>query len=430
MVEPTEIDQIIHNARQALKSGDRHTARRLAEQAVAQAPERGDAWLILAETATPRASQVYIEQALKINPGSMAALVALNRAKKHLINQSIEDTQPVRVPKKITAKVSKSSAEKKRNFWQIPVMIAAETLVVVLIGLLAWLFWPDNVANASADFSQQLINQPRQLLKALANNFPYAATATATPTATATLTTTPTITATATATQTPTETPTETATPEPTFTPTNEPPPTDVPPEQITYTVKRGDTLAKIAARFGVNLQEIVQVNDIANPSSIRTGQKLTLPAGAQDQGGQTDTSAQTNSSQSEPANPSGKSIVVDLSEQHLYAYEGENQVFSFTVSTGRNGTTRVGNFRILDKIPKAWSDPWGFWMPDWMGVYYVGYDLENGFHSLPVTTGGKELWGDQLGTPISYGCIVLGPDDMSQLFDWTSVGTAVEIRP
>jgi LysM repeat protein len=427
MAEPNKIDQIIHDARQALKSGDRHTARRLAEQVLVQDREREEAWLILAETATGRASQAYIEEALKINPGSLAAQLAKNRARKRLLNTSIEDTQPVRVPKKQDAIPPQRKAGKL--FWQIPVMIAVEILVVVMIAALVWFVWPDNVANASADFSLQLINQPRQLLKALANNLPYAATATATPTVTATLTTTPTITATATATQTPTETPTETATLEPTFTPTNEPPPTEVPPEQITYTVKRGDTLAKIAARFGVNLQEIVRLNDIANPSSIRAGQKLTLPAGAQAQSGQTNTAVQPSTAQSEPVHTSGKSIVVDLSEQHLYAYEGENQVFDFTVSTGRNNSTRVGNFRILDKISKAWSDPWGFWMPDWMGVYYVGYDLENGFHALPVTYNGKELWGDQLGTPISYGCIVLGPDDMSRLFDWTEIGTAVEIR-
>jgi len=46
------------------------------------------------------------------------------------------------------------------------------------------------------------------------------------------------------------------------------------------YTVKAGDTLAAIAARFGVSTSSIVSANGIKNPSMIRIGQKLTIPGG------------------------------------------------------------------------------------------------------------------------------------------------------
>ncbi|SFR14463.1 BsuPI-related putative proteinase inhibitor [Desulfoscipio geothermicus] len=48
----------------------------------------------------------------------------------------------------------------------------------------------------------------------------------------------------------------------------------------FTYTVKPGDTLAEIAARFGTTVQQLVAVNNIANPNYIRVGQKLMIPTG------------------------------------------------------------------------------------------------------------------------------------------------------
>jgi lipoprotein-anchoring transpeptidase ErfK/SrfK len=123
-----------------------------------------------------------------------------------------------------------------------------------------------------------------------------------------------------------------------------------------------------------------------------------------------------------------GKIILVDISDQHVYAFEKGELVFSFVASTGRNNLTRAGRYKILDKIPNAYSDPWGFWMPYWMGIYYVGYNLENGFHSLPVLSNGTKLWGNKVGSPVTYGCVVLLPGDMKKLFRWTSVGTTVVI--
>lgn len=123
------------------------------------------------------------------------------------------------------------------------------------------------------------------------------------------------------------------------------------------------------------------------------------------------------------------KSIVVDISDQRLYAYEGNTLVYNFIVSTGANNNTLVGSFKILDKDANTWSYLLGFWMPDWMGIYYAGDDLENGIHSLPVLANDQTIWGDSLGTPITYGCVVLVASDADLLFAWAMVGTPVEIR-
>jgi LysM repeat protein len=46
------------------------------------------------------------------------------------------------------------------------------------------------------------------------------------------------------------------------------------------YTVKSGDTLSAIARKFGTTVSKIAGANGITDPSSIRVGQKLTIPGG------------------------------------------------------------------------------------------------------------------------------------------------------
>jgi LysM repeat protein len=45
-----------------------------------------------------------------------------------------------------------------------------------------------------------------------------------------------------------------------------------------TYTVKRGDTLSAIAARFGTTVAAIVKLNKIKDPRTIYSGQRLKIP--------------------------------------------------------------------------------------------------------------------------------------------------------
>ncbi|NWF63976.1 MAG: L,D-transpeptidase [Chloroflexi bacterium] len=129
------------------------------------------------------------------------------------------------------------------------------------------------------------------------------------------------------------------------------------------------------------------------------------------------------------PANYNGgKYILVDISEQHMYVYEGEYLVYSFVASTGMNNATRTGHFSVLDKIPNAYGATWNIWMPHWLGIYWAG-SMQNGIHALPILPNGATLWAGYLGTPISYGCVVLGTYEAQVLYDWAEVGVPVEIQ-
>jgi len=54
--------------------------------------------------------------------------------------------------------------------------------------------------------------------------------------------------------------------------------PATPPPVMSWYTVRKGDSLSKIAQHFGVPLQTIINVNRIKNPDVIDIGQKISLP--------------------------------------------------------------------------------------------------------------------------------------------------------
>jgi len=141
-----------------------------------------------------------------------------------------------------------------------------------------------------------------------------------------------------------------------------------------------------------------------------------------------TDAAAAQDSQPAPDTSSTGQYILVSISQQHMWAYQDSQLLYSFVVSTGIHNGTRTGKFSVLDKIPNAYGATWNIWMPNWMGIYYAG-TLENGIHALPILPDGNRLWAGFLGTPISYGCVVLGTNEAQQLYDWALVGTPVEIQ-
>ncbi len=126
-----------------------------------------------------------------------------------------------------------------------------------------------------------------------------------------------------------------------------------------------------------------------------------------------------------------GKYIEVDLSSQSLYIMQGEVFGRRFGVSTGKWSTpTPVGEFTILNHMPVAWSKAHSLYMPYWMAIKaasgtYDGY----GIHGLPYWPSGYVEGTNHIGTPVSHGCIRLGPGDEKFVYEWAENGTPIVIH-
>jgi LysM repeat protein len=78
---------------------------------------------------------------------------------------------------------------------------------------------------------------------------------------------------------TPTARPTATPSPSPSSSASPRPSPASPRPTgSTTYVVKRGDTLGRIAAQFGISVQAIVDANGLSDPNHIVVGQRLVIP--------------------------------------------------------------------------------------------------------------------------------------------------------
>lgn len=58
--------------------------------------------------------------------------------------------------------------------------------------------------------------------------------------------------------------------------------------ETIFYTVQAGDTLSEIASRYGTTVQELVDINNLANPNLIYPGETLRIATNSTVQGSET----------------------------------------------------------------------------------------------------------------------------------------------
>lgn len=177
-------------------------------------------------------------------------------------------------------------------------------------------------------------------------------------------------------TPTPTNTPTITPTPTPTNTPT--PTPTDTP----TATPTNTSTPTATATETQV-------------PTPVPTRRELPGPG-------------------------EGRWIDVNLSEQMTYAYEGDELVNSFLVSTGTwQHPTVTGQYYIYVKYVYADMSGPGYYLSDvpYVMYFYSGYGLHGTY------------WHNNFGTPMSHGCINLTIPDAEWLFNFAEIGTLVNIH-
>lgn len=206
--------------------------------------------------------------------------------------------------------------------------------------------------------------------------------------------------------------------------------------DPLKHIVGYGETLAAIGTRYGVNWRDIATANGIINIDRIVAGQTLIIPGIAAPtipvSPANIDNSfsspahglgildAPVNVLPAPPTITVGKQLVVDLSDQMVYAYNDGLLVYSVMGSTGLPATPTVqGDYKIYNRVPSQTMSGPGYWLPgvNWVQYFYQGY----AFHTA--------YWHDNWGQPMSHGCVNLPEEAAKWLYDFATIGTPVHVQ-
>lgn len=173
-------------------------------------------------------------------------------------------------------------------------------------------------------------------------------------------------------------------------------------PEKTDYTVQPGDSLARIARRFGTTVELIEKSNQLRS-SVIRPGDRLRVFSGTW----------------SIRVNKTRNDLVLSLNDRFFKRYR---------VGTGEFAKTPTGEFKITDRIAQPiW------WRPDGRTIPYGDPENLLGTHWLALDVKGYGLHGtwepETIGRQASLGCVRLLNDDIAELFTLVTIGTPVVIE-
>ena len=118
------------------------------------------------------------------------------------------------------------------------------------------------------------------------------------------------------------------------------------------------------------------------------------------------------------------KWIDVDLTTQTLIAYEGDTVVYETLISSGlAQHATVTGQFRVWLRFESQTMDGsrlgYDYYLEN---VPYVMYFFED--YALHGT-----FWHNNFGNPMSHGCVNMETGDAGWLFNWSEMGTVVNVH-
>ena len=185
--------------------------------------------------------------------------------------------------------------------------------------------------------------------------------------------------------------------------------------KSTTYTVQSGESLWGISLKLGIPMWYILDANEGLTSDNLTAGMVLTIPP--------------KDILLPLPA-VRNKRIVIDISEQKMTVYENGQIRNTHIVSTGMDDSpTMAGIFQVQSHELNAYASNWDLYMPHFMGIYEAWPGFMNGIHGLPLLSNGQRLWASNLGSPASYGCIILNLAAAEDLYYWAEDGVVVEIR-
>jgi lipoprotein-anchoring transpeptidase ErfK/SrfK len=393
-------------AQQARKAGDKRLARQHAEQAARLAPELEDVWLMMGALASPRASVVFMEKALQINPESERVRQGLHWAVERLKNAP----PPKPVPVHLAPAPDPDSAPKLADKPRIPLMMILLSMMFCLVVLVSAVSVGPSMAASLIDSTMGNKNTPAWAAAEIAKpTYSAAAAEIAAPTKTTAFI------ATALPTLFPTETITDILprvdTPTPALSATEEA--TSTVPARNTFTPIPTRTPSIIPTEAASATLPATDDNAYPTPTALPTDTAIPQATAAPQATGYVPPPASN-------GNGSGRWIDVDLTHQMVYAYEGNTVVNSFLVSTGTwQHPTVTGQYHVYIKYRyKHMSGP-GYSLPNvpYTMFFYQGYAIHGTY------------WHSNFGTPMSHGCVNLSIPDSEWVYNWASVGTLVNVH-
>ena len=184
------------------------------------------------------------------------------------------------------------------------------------------------------------------------------------------------------------------------------------------YDVKAGDTLDTISARFGVARATLIEMNQLTSPYALARGQLLVV-----------------DNTHIAVVNPQ-VSLTINIAQRMLVWSDGD-RARAYPITVGRRSwPTPVGDFTIISKeTDPVWDVPVSIQREmeqqgkavitrmeaspaNPLGRHWIGLSLPSlGIHG---TNAPSSIYAFS-----SHGCIRLHPDDVADLFQRVSVGTA-----
>lgn len=116
------------------------------------------------------------------------------------------------------------------------------------------------------------------------------------------------------------------------------------------------------------------------------------------------------------------KRIEVDLTNQRLYAYEGNQQVYNFLISSGKWGRTPTGTFHIWIKLRATKMEGGNKALNTYYYLPNVPYTMFFANEDIPRWRGfgiHGTYWHENFGHPMSHGCINMKTEEAELIYYW-----------
>lgn len=117
------------------------------------------------------------------------------------------------------------------------------------------------------------------------------------------------------------------------------------------------------------------------------------------------------------------KRIEVDLTNQRLYAYEGDQKIYDFLISSGKWGKTPIGTFRIWGKFRYKHMSGGSRELRTYYSLPNVPFTMFFGSKEVPNARGfgiHGTYWHDNFGHPMSHGCINMKTEEAELIYNWS----------